>query len=95
MKKILRFLRDSWLTLFCVALLLGATATAWRLLDAPLDPYIYAEYAVAKSAPEYKDIIFVRTLLTGSPMTIPCRRIFQRMHPPSVSPGASRSRRAS
>ena len=34
MKKILRFLRDSWLTLFCAALLLGATATAWRLLDA-------------------------------------------------------------
>ena len=60
MKKILRFLRDSWLTLFCAALLLGATATAWRLLDAPLDPYIYAEYAVAKSAPEYKDIIGLR-----------------------------------
>ena len=60
MKKILRFLRDSWLTLFCAALLLGATATAWRLLDAPLDPYIYAEYAVAKSAPEYKDIIELR-----------------------------------
>ena len=60
MKKILRFLRDGWLTLFCAALLLGATATAWRLLDAPLDPYIYAEYAVAKSAPEYKDIIGLR-----------------------------------
>ena len=60
MKKILRFLRDSWLTLFCAVLLLGATATAWRLLDAPLDPYIYAEYAVAKSAPEYKDIIGLR-----------------------------------
>ena len=60
MKKILRFLRDSWLTLFCATLLLGATATAWRLLDAPLDPYIYAEYAVAKSAPEYKDIIGLR-----------------------------------
>ena len=60
MKKILRFLRDSWLTLFCAALLLGATATTWRLLDAPLDPYIYAEYAVAKSAPEYKDIIGLR-----------------------------------
>ena len=57
MKKILRFLRDSWLTLFCITLLLGATATAWRLLDAPLDPYIQAEYAVAKGAPEYKDII--------------------------------------
>ena len=60
MKKILRFLRDSWLTLFCATLLLGATATAWRLLDAPLDPYICAEYAVAKSAPEYKDIIGLR-----------------------------------
>ena len=60
MKKILRFLRDSCLTLFCAVLLLGATATAWRLLDAPLDPYIYAEYAVAKSAPEYKDIIGLR-----------------------------------
>ena len=60
MKKILRFLRHSWLTLFCATLLLGATATAWRLLDAPLDPYIYAEYAVAKSAPEYKDIIGLR-----------------------------------
>ena len=60
MKKILRFLRDSWLTLFCAVLLLGATATAWRLLDAPLDPYIYAEYAVTKSAPEYKDIIGLR-----------------------------------
>ena len=60
MKKILHYLRESPLSLFYVSLLITASIISWQLLETPLDPYIRAEYAVAKTAPDYNSIIGFR-----------------------------------
>ena len=60
MNQPLTFLRNNGLTMLCVSLLIGAFVLAWRLLTAPLDPYIHAEYAVMKGNPTYRDIIGFR-----------------------------------